>query len=203
MKILGVVCSPRLRGNTEIMVKEVLASAQKEGAETELVTLAEKTILPCDACESCRKTDKCHYNDDMQDIYHKLLEADGIIFGSPVFYWTLTAQAKALIDRTFVFSKEKKLKGKPVGVVAIGERLGLTDVYAAFTSFFYLQRMIPVGFAAGFGEKKGEVKDGSAVNIRGMNEAKALGSNLVRFVRSQKGDGWMVVPSKGEGGSES
>jgi multimeric flavodoxin WrbA len=185
------------------MVKEVLASAQKEGAETELVTLAEKTILPCDACESCRKTDKCHYNDDMQDIYHKLLEADGIIFGSPVFYWTLTAQAKALIDRTFVFSKEKKLKGKPVGVVAIGERLGLTDVFAAFTSFFYLQRMIPVGFAAGFGEKRGEVKDDSAVNIRGMKEAKALGNNMVRFIRSQKGYNWVVVPSKGEGGSES
>ena len=203
MKILGIVCSPRLRGNTEIMVKKALASAQEEGAETELITIAKKTILPCDACESCRKTDKCHYNDDMQDIYNKLLEADGIIFGSPVFYWTLTAQAKALIDRTFVFSKDHKLRGKAVGVVAIGERLGLTDVFAAFTSFFYLQRMIPVGFAAGFGEKRGEVKDDSAVNIRGMNEAKALGSNIARFIRSQKGYDWMVVPSKGEGGLES
>lgn len=203
MKILGIVCSPRLGGNTEIMVKEALARAQEEGAETELVTVAEKTILPCDACESCRKTDICHQNDDMQEIYNKLLEADGIIFGSPVFYWTLTAQAKALIDRTFVFSKSHRLKGKAVGVIAIGERLGLTNVFAAFTSFFYLQRMVSVGFAAGFGEKSGEVKDDSAVNIRGMNEAKALGSNLVRFISSQKGYDWMVVPSKGEGGPES
>lgn len=202
MKILGIVCSPRLGGNTEIMVKKVLASAQEEGAETELVTIAKKTILPCDACESCRKTDKCHLDDDMQDIYKKLLEADGIIFGSPVFYWTVTAQAKALIDRTFVLSKGHKLKGKAVGVIAIGERLGLTDVFAAFTSFFYLQRMIPVGFAAGFGENRGEVNDGSAVNIRGMNEAKALGGNMVRFIRSQKAQGWIVVPPKREDSSE-
>ena len=186
MKILGIVCSPRLGGNTEIMVREALAKAQEEGAEVELVTLAKKTISPCDACQSCRKTDKCHIEDDMQDIYTKLLEADGIIFGSPVYYWTLTAQAKALIDRTFVFSKEYKLKGKAAGVIGVGERLGITDVFAAFTGFFYLQRMLPVGFAAGFGEKKGEVKDESAVNVRGMKEARALGSNMVRFIRSQK-----------------
>ena len=195
MKILGIVCSPRVHGNTEIMVKDVLASAQKEGAETELITLAKKNIAPCDACQTCRKTDKCHHNDDMNVIYDKLLEADGIIFGSPVFYWTLTAQAKTLIDRTYVFSKDRKLAGKAVGVVAIGERLGLTDVFSAFTSFFYLQRMIPVGFAAGFGEEKGDVQDNSAVNIRGMNEAKALGSNIVRFISSQKKHDW-VIPSK-------
>ena len=186
MKVLGIACSPRTNGNTEIMIEEALASAQEEGAQTELVTTAKKTILPCDACESCRKTNKCHIKDDMQDIYIKLLEADGIIFGSPVFYWTVTAQAKALIDRTFVFSKDYKLKDKATGVIAVGERLGLTEVFAAFTGFFYLQRMKPVGFAAGFGEKKGEVKDGSEVNIRGMNEARALGKNIVRFIRFQK-----------------
>ena len=186
MKILGIACSPRTGGNTEIMIKEALAKAEEEGAQTELVTLAQKSIAPCDACKSCRKTGKCHLKDDMRDIYVKFLEADGIIFGSPVFYWTVTAQAKALIDRTFVFSKDYKLKDKATGVIAVGERLGLTEVFAAFTGFFYLQRMKPVGFAAGFGEKKGEVKDGSEVNIRGMNEARALGKNIVRILKSRK-----------------
>lgn len=204
MKVLGIVCSPRLRGNTEIMVQEALAKAQEEGAEIELLTLAKKNIAPCDACESCRKTGKCHIEDDMQDIYDKLLQADGIIFGSPVYYWNVTAQAKALIDRTYLFSKEYKLKGKATGVIGVGERLGITDVFAAFTSFFYLQRMIPVGFAAGFGDKKGEVRDKSAVNIRGMKEARMLGSNIVSFIRSQKGQDWMGVPlPKGEGSGQS
>ncbi len=188
MKVLGIVCSPRLSGNTEIMVREALARAEEEGAETELVTLAKKTILPCDACESCRKTDRCHVEDDMQAIYPKLLEADGIIFGSPVYYWTVTAQAKALIDRTYVFSKEHSLKGKVVGVIAIGERLGHPGVFATFSNFFYLQRMIPIGFAAGFGEKKGEVGDESPHNVRGMNEARTLGSNIVKFLKSRKAE---------------
>lgn len=204
MKVLGIVCSPRLRGNTEIMVQEALAKAQEEGAEIELLTLAKKDIAPCDACESCRKTGKCHIEDDMQQIYDKLLQADGIIFGSPVYYWTVTAQAKALIDRTYLFSKEYKLKGKATGIIGVGERLGITDVFAAFTSFFYLQRMIPVGFAAGFGDKKGEVRDESAVNIRGMKEARILGNNIVSFIRSQKGQDWMRVPlPKGEGSGQS
>ena len=186
MKVLGIACSPRTNGNTESMIREALAQAEEEGAQTELVILARKNIAPCDACKSCRKTGKCHLKDDMQDIYVKLLEADGIIFGSPVFYWTVTAQAKALIDRTFVFSKDYKLKDKAAGVIAVGERLGLTDVFAAFTGFFYLQRMIPVGFAAGFGDEKGEVKDESAVNLRGIDEARALGTNIVRFLQSRK-----------------
>lgn len=103
MEILGTVCSPRTHGNTETLVQALLAKAQEEGAEIELVTLAGKTISPCDACESCRKTGKCHIKDDMQDIYTKRLEADGIIFSSPVYYWSVSAQAKALIDRTYAF----------------------------------------------------------------------------------------------------
>jgi len=186
MKILGIVCSPRSGGNTEIMVREALVTAEEKGAEIELVTLAQKTIAPCDGCETCRKTGECHQKDDMQNIYDKLLGADGIIFGSPVFYWTVTAQAKALIDRTLVFSKGHKLKGKATGVIAVGERLGLTNVFSAFTGFFYLQRMIPVGFAAGFGGKKGEVRDESVVNLRGMNEVRTLGSNIVEFIKSRK-----------------
>ena len=118
MKILGISCSPRANGNTEIMVREALSKAEEEGAQTELVALAQKNIAPCDACLSCRETGKCHKKDDMQDIYVKLLETDGVIFGSPVFYWTVTAQAKALIDRTFVFSKDYKLEGKAAGAVS-------------------------------------------------------------------------------------
>ena len=82
MKILGIVCGPRLRGNTEIILQESLDAAQEEGAEIELVTLAGKTIMPCDSCLSCDETKECRIKDDMQDIYIELLEADGIIFGT-------------------------------------------------------------------------------------------------------------------------
>jgi len=175
MKVLGIVCSPRLHGNTEILVRESLAKAREEGAEIELVTLAGKTISPCDGCESCRKTKKCHIKDDMQDIYTKLLDADGIIFGTPVYFWTVTAQAKALIDRTFVFPREEgKLEGKAAAVVAVGERQGTTGAFAVFSGFFNLKKMIMIGSASGFGDKKGEVKN----DTRGITDARALGGTL-------------------------
>ena len=78
MKILGIVCSPRIHGNTETLVQVALARASEEGAHTELVTLAEKIITPCDACCSCRTSGLCHIDDDMQAIYPKLLESDVI-----------------------------------------------------------------------------------------------------------------------------
>ena len=69
IKVLGICCSPRLHGNTEILVQESLAKAQGVGAEIELVRLAGKTIAPCDGCLSCRQTKVCRIKDDMQDIY--------------------------------------------------------------------------------------------------------------------------------------
>ena len=67
MKVLGIVCSPRRRGNTEILVDEALASAKDSGAEVELVTVSGKNIAPCDGCESCIITGKCRIEDDMQE----------------------------------------------------------------------------------------------------------------------------------------
>ena len=182
MKVLGIVCSPRLNGNTEILIRESLAGAQESGAEVELLTLSGKTIAPCDACYSCRKTGKCHIKDDMQGIYTKLLEADGIIFGTPVFFWTVCAQAKALIDRCFVFMEGRQLRRKAAGVVVTTRRVGATSAYTVFANFFNLQRMMLVGGAVGFSGVEVKVKD----DKRGMEDAKALGRAIVRHIQSQK-----------------
>lgn len=181
MKVLGIVCSPRLGGNTEILVQASLAKAREEGAETELVTLAGKTISPCDGCASCHETGECHINDDMQDIYAKLLEADGIIFGTPIYFWSLTAQAKALIDRTFIFSAERKLRNKAAGVVVTEGRAGGVSAVAVFNGFFILQKMRMVGETIGFGgSKKGIIRN----DERGMERAEALGRSMVRYIQS-------------------
>jgi multimeric flavodoxin WrbA len=66
MKVIGVCCSPRKRGNTETMLREALAIAQGAGADVEFLTVAGKDIKHCDACETCRKTDRCHIEDDME-----------------------------------------------------------------------------------------------------------------------------------------
>lgn len=180
IKILGIVCSPRLEGNTEILLQAALAEAREGGAETELVTLAGKTISPCDGCASCHETGKCHINDDMQAIYPKILEADGIIFGTPVYFWSLTAQAKALIDRTFIFSAERKLRNKAAGVVVTEGRAGGVSAVAVFNGFFLLQKMIMVGEAIGFGREKGAIRN----DKMGMERAEELGKAMVRYIQS-------------------
>ncbi len=188
MKVLGIVCSPWLHGNTENMVRMSLAKAEEEGAEIELVTLAGKTISPCDACYSCRKTGKCHIEDDMQDIYAKLLEADGIIFGTPVYFFSVSAQAKALIDRTFLLYAKYELRNKAAGVVVTTGRIGSTGVLATFNSFFILQKMIMVGYAVSIAELgKVEVREGLIrKDERGIAETEALGETIVTYMQSCK-----------------
>jgi len=182
MKILGISCSPRPGGNTETMLNASLAAAQEAGAETELVTLAGKTISPCDACYSCRKTGDCHIQDDMQDIYPLLFAADGIIIGSPVYFWSVAAQTKALIDRTFMANRERNLKNKAAGAVISVGRDGSSGALAALNSFFTGHRMIIIGNAIGVANEKGAVKEDKTA----MAGAEGLGRAMTRYLNTGK-----------------
>ncbi|MFC1966345.1 flavodoxin family protein [Chloroflexota bacterium] len=196
MKVLGIVCSPRRGGNTEVLVEEALANARELGADVELVILAGKNITPCDGCESCVKTGKCRIEDDMQEIYSKLLETDGVIFGTPVYFWSVTAQAKAIIDRTYVLLQGRKLRNKVAGVITVARRTGATRAFSVFQNFFNLQFMMPAGAiaftkeeeirrsnrmvgAVAYAGEKGEVRE----DRRGMAEAAALGRNIVKTIQ--------------------
>jgi len=182
VKVLGISCSPRKGGNTETMVKAALDKAQSEGAEVEFLSLSGKTVSPCDGCLACRTTGQCHIDDDMQDIYDKLWKADGIIFGTPVYFWSVTAQAKALIDRTFAFSPEKNLRNKPAGAIIAQGRDGSTGALATLYNFFVGHRMITIGYAMGFGSEKGSVKEDASA----MTGAASLGKAITRYLNTGK-----------------
>ena len=89
MKVLGIGCSPRKGGNTDILLGEALAGAQQNGAEVEQLSIRELDIKPCDGCYSCAKKGKCKIKDDMQLVYDKMLAADGIIFSVPIYFWAM------------------------------------------------------------------------------------------------------------------
>ena len=181
MKVLGIVCSPRLQGNTEILMQEALNSAKEAGAEVEMFTFAGKIIYPCDACDSCIKTGKCKIEDDMETLYDKMLEADGIIIGSPVYFWSVSAQAKIIIDRTRSTRLKKSLRNKVGAALIVTNRAGGTSAFSVLSNFFNLQRMIFAGGAIGFGNDKGEVRQ----DKRGMAEATSIGRVVVRFIKRQ------------------
>jgi multimeric flavodoxin WrbA len=98
-KVLGILGSPRRGGNTSILLERVLAGARSAGAETELVNAARLRIRPCEEIYACERDGVCPIKDDMVPLYPKLLEADGVVLASPIFFYGLTAQVKALIDR--------------------------------------------------------------------------------------------------------
>ena len=98
-QVLGVSGSPRRNGNTELLIREFMRGAEAGGHKAELVILSELKISPCTSCGSCQKTGKCIINDDMQLMHKKLLEADCIVFASPIYFCGVSAQLKSFIDR--------------------------------------------------------------------------------------------------------
>jgi multimeric flavodoxin WrbA len=195
MKVLGIVCSPRVNGNTEILVKEALESAGKLGADTEMTRVSDLNIAPCDGCETCEITGECKIEDDMQGIYTKLLQADGIILGSPVYWWGVTAQAKIIMDRTFLFRRGRKLRNKVGGVVVVARQVGASNAFSELNEFFGLHRMMPArsigprtedelirewgGGVIAYADKPGEVVN----NQQAMTRAQLLGVAMVETIQ--------------------
>ena len=114
-KILGVMGSPRKNGNTDILVSKILEGSNEVGAETEMIYLKDLEIKECNGCHACWDGKECSKHDDMNDLFEKIMACDVIIFGSPVYWYSVTALMKAFIDRFVYFNSPKnreKIKGK-------------------------------------------------------------------------------------------
>ncbi|WP_261788989.1 flavodoxin family protein [Methanosarcina siciliae] len=103
IKVLGLVGSPKIDGNTSRLVNAVLEGAAEKGAETVVYNIASLDIKGCDACGRCQEQGCCAINDDMQELYREIQTADVIVLGSPVYMWQVTAQTKLLLDRMTAF----------------------------------------------------------------------------------------------------
>lgn len=99
MHVLGIMGSPRRESNTELLLDTALSAAAERGASTSKVSVCELSILPCVECYHCAVDGTCSLKDDMGRVYDSLVTADQIILASPVFFYGITAQAKALVDR--------------------------------------------------------------------------------------------------------
>ena len=96
---MGIMGSPRRQSNTEILLDKALEGATEMGAEVEKVVVSKLKVSPCREIYACLKDGNCAIKDDMQWLYDKLLEADHIAFASPIFFYGVTSQAKAIVDR--------------------------------------------------------------------------------------------------------
>ena len=99
MKVLGILGSPRRGGNSEILLDKVLEGAKSAGPAAEKLVLNELKFAPCQECGGCSRSGKCIVDDEMQIIYKKIDEAGVLVLASPIFFGSLPAQVKAMIDR--------------------------------------------------------------------------------------------------------
>ena len=113
MKVLGIYGSPRKGGNSDQLLEKALEGARAAGAETSSIYPRDLKISGCLECGGCDKTGKCVVEDDMQSIYPLLEEADVIFLASPIFFYGITAQAKALIDRSQAMWSKRMLEKSP------------------------------------------------------------------------------------------
>jgi len=184
-RVIGIVGSPRAGGNTEFLVREALRAAEEEGVETELITLAGKRIEPCNACLVCReKKADCPIDDDLKPIFDKMLVADGIILGSPVYVGSATPQVKALIDRVTYWagSKGRLFENKVGGPIVVARRAGQNFTFAQLIYFFFINGMIIPGttyWTVAVGRGKGEV----AKDEEGVTTARNFGRKVAWLTR--------------------
>ncbi|WXG41423.1 MAG: flavodoxin family protein [Candidatus Freyarchaeum deiterrae] len=191
MRLLGIVCSPRKGGNTEILVKEALKPAQEAGWETELFLMSEKQVAPCDACGACFKTGSCVIKDDMQELYSMLEQADGVIIGSPVYFGNVSAQAKAVMDRTYAIAFKRALKDKVAGAIVAARRVGAAQARSLIYSFCIIHGMIVAAGGIGYGGDPGDVLKGvGTIGPSATAEARQVGIRVMnlaeRLTKSKK-----------------
>jgi multimeric flavodoxin WrbA len=182
MKVVAFNGSPRKEGNTFQSLQIVLAELQKEGIETELVQVGGKALHGCTACYGCYKNKdrECVIKkDDLNSYLAKMIEADGIIIGSPVYFSNVTSEVKAFIDRAGLVARANDyLLDKKVGAAVLAvRRAGATFAFSAINFFFFIQQMIVPGsiyWNLGIGREPGEVQN----DEEGILTFKTLGQNM-------------------------
>jgi multimeric flavodoxin WrbA len=187
MKVIAFSGSARKDGNTAILVNTVFKELKKAKIETEMVQLAGKKISGCIACGKCfeNKDKRCVVaNDILNDCIEKMLEADGIILASPTYFADISANMKALIERSgFVARANDDMFRRKVGasVVAV-RRGGAIHAFDSMNHFFFISQMIVPGSSywnVGIGLGPGEVKG----DEEGLMTMKTLGSNMAWLMK--------------------
>ncbi len=185
MKVIGINGSARKNGNTSILIQTVFEELEKQDIETELIQLFDKEIKSCNGCFACKENRKCIIkNDAFNECFHKMIEADGIILGSPVYSADISSKMKAFIERSgVIIATNPELLKYKVGasVVAVRRGGGMTAV-DTLNHFLLNKEVLLVGstyWNMVYGKEIGDVlKD-----EEGMENMKNLGQNMAWLIK--------------------
>jgi multimeric flavodoxin WrbA len=187
MKVIAFNGSARKDGNTAILIRYALGEIEREGIGTELYQLSGKKIRGCIACFKCweHKDRRCAVkNDVLNECIEKMLEADGVIIGSPTYFANVSTETKALIDRAGMVARanEDMFRRKVGAAVVAVRRAGSTHVFNSINHLFFISQMIVPGSSywnLGIGREIGQVEQ----DEEGIQTMKTLGQNMAWLLK--------------------
>jgi multimeric flavodoxin WrbA len=191
MKVFAVCGSARRNGNTARLTRAALAELERAGIETELYELAGKRLRGCTACMKCkeRKDGHCSITDDcVNECIDRMVAADGILLGSPTYFADVSAELKALIDRSgYVSRSNGDLFRRKVGAAVVAvRRAGAMHAFDTINHFFTIAQMIIPGSSywnIGIGREAGDVER----DEEGMATMRTLGENMAWLLHKLHG----------------
>jgi multimeric flavodoxin WrbA len=187
LKAIGIVGSPRKGGNTEMLTAHCLKSIAEEGLDTELVRLAGLDIRGCNACGYCFEKEGCSIKDDFAPVFEKMLAADAIVVGAPVYYSSAPSLVKGLLERAGYLARQKSgFAGKVGGPLVVARRAGQNFTFAELLLWFHIMQIINPGstyWNMAFGREKGEVEK----DEEGLRTAWNFGKNVARVAKMVRG----------------
>ena len=179
MKAIGIIGSPRKNGNTAYLLKEVMKVLRKK-YETEIIFLKDYDIKPCEGCFYCEKNEGCIIEDDMQELYPKLKEADVIILSSPSYMGGVTSRLRAFMERTWPLRKGQ-LEGKIGTYIVVGRRK-IGSAISEMREYLSRLKMTIIPGVLGYAFEKGDIlKDEEA-----LKEAQRLGERILKLSESSE-----------------
>jgi multimeric flavodoxin WrbA len=190
MKVLAINGSPRENSNTQVMIEEAAKPLRRAGIQVEYVSIRDYEVSPCNACEVCyRKPWNCPIKDDALKLLRMMSDADGLIIASPVYGAGVTAQLKALLDRSVIAYVDQDFRNKVGGAIVVGaglhggQELAVLQIVSEFAFHGIIvahPRMELLG-AMGTADGKGEMKK----DKNGLSSARELGKRMVELLRRQ------------------
>jgi multimeric flavodoxin WrbA len=183
MKVLVINGSPRTNGNTALALREMIAVFEKEGVEVEYVHVGNKLIHGCVGCGTCYKSGKCVIDNDLvNEIAPKMMECDGMVVASPVYYASANSTLTSLLDRLFYSTSfDKRMK---VGAsVAVARRGGCSSTFDQLNKYFTYSGM-PLASSQYWNSVHGGAKGDAEQDLEGLQTMRTLANNMIFLMRS-------------------
>lgn len=181
MKVLLVNGSPNKKGCTNRALEEVAKTLEENGVEAEIFHIGNKPFGGCIACNYCKTNGECYMNDIVNEFAKKAKEADGFIFGSPVYYASASGALTSFLDRLF-YSSARYLQYKPGAVVCSARRAGTTATFDQLNKYFTINNM-PVVSSQYWNMVHGHTQEEVEKDLEGLQTMRVLGRNMAWILK--------------------